>query len=70
MPDIYAKITEIDPAIAEQIANAMEIRAANPQQRNMLDSYLSQIAFPNEAQVLEIGCGSGPAVRRLGSVDV
>ena len=65
MPDLYATIAEIDPAIVEQIAHAMELRAANAQQRNMLDSYLSQIEFPNEAQVLEIGCGTGPVVRRL-----
>ncbi len=67
MPDMYSTIAEIDPAIVEQIANAMEVRAANPQQRNMLDSYLSQINFPDAAQVLEVGCGTGPVVRRLAS---
>ena len=68
MPDVYATITEIEPTVVESIANAMEIRAAHVQQQNMLDSYLSQIDFPQGASVLEVGCGTGPVVRRLANL--
>jgi hypothetical protein len=46
MPDVYATITEADPATLERLVGAMEIRAAQPRQRAMLESYLSEISFP------------------------
>ena len=65
MPDFYATITETDPAIARRLIDAMETRAAQPQQRAMLRAYLSEVKFPPEARVLEIGCGSGAISRVL-----
>ena len=67
MPDVYASITEIDSEIVDRIAHALEVRAADRQQQWMLESYLSQIAFPPDARVLEIGCGTGAISRRLAS---
>jgi len=60
MPDVYATIQQQSREIVETIARAMEVRAASPQQRAMLEQYLSNIAFPDNARVLEIGCGTGP----------
>jgi SAM-dependent methyltransferase len=65
MPDVYATITEADPATLERLVGAMEIRAAQPRQRAMLESYLSEVSFPQAARVLEIGCGSGAIARVL-----
>src|SRR5579864_2742806 len=65
MPDFYANITETDPAMVRRLIEAMEIRAAQPQQRAMLQAYLSEVEFPQAAQVLEIGCGSGAISRVL-----
>jgi SAM-dependent methyltransferase len=67
MADVYATITEVDPAIQERLAGILELRAADPQQRAMLDSYLSEINFPPAARALEIGCGTGPVTRVLAS---
>jgi SAM-dependent methyltransferase len=67
MPDVYATITDVDPAIQERLAGILEMRAADPQQRAMLDSYLSEIDFPRGARVLEIGCGTGSVTRVLAS---
>ena len=39
MPDVYATITEADPAIVEQLADIPELRAANPEQRELRDAY-------------------------------
>ncbi len=59
MPDVYATIQQQSREIVETIARAMELRAASPQQRAMLEKYLSNITFPGKARVLEIGCGTG-----------
>jgi len=65
MPDVYATIAEVEPALQECLAGILELRAADPQQRAMLDAYLSEIAFPARARVLEIGCGTGSVTRVL-----
>jgi ubiquinone/menaquinone biosynthesis C-methylase UbiE len=65
MTDVYNTITTADPAMVERIANALELRAADPKQKEMLDSYLAEINFPPNALVLEVGCGTGPISRRL-----
>lgn len=65
MPDVYATIAEIDVATQEHVAGILELRAADPQQRAMLNSYLSEIEFSERARVLEIGCGTGPVIRVL-----
>lgn len=67
MPDIYATITEADPQVVERIGEILELRAADEQQRTMRDSYLAEIAFPDHARVLEVGCGQGPVARALAS---
>ena len=65
MPDVYNTIVEADKAMVERIAQALEIRANDPQQKEMLASYLSEIDFSARAHVAEIGCGTGPVSRQL-----
>jgi SAM-dependent methyltransferase len=65
MPDIYVRVTEAAPEILEALANALEMRAADPQQRAMLQTYLRDAALPHGAQVLEVGCGTGAVTRVL-----
>jgi cyclopropane fatty-acyl-phospholipid synthase-like methyltransferase len=65
MPDIYATITEADPEVLQRLADVIELRFADPQHQRMLRAYLSEIAFPPGARVLEIGCGTGAVVRTL-----
>jgi cyclopropane fatty-acyl-phospholipid synthase-like methyltransferase len=65
MPDVYATITDVDVAVQERLADILELRAADPQQRSMLDSYLSEAELRSGARVLEIGCGTGPVTRVL-----
>jgi hypothetical protein len=31
MPDVYADVDNVDPAVAEQLGDAMELRARDPQ---------------------------------------
>jgi ubiquinone/menaquinone biosynthesis C-methylase UbiE len=65
MPDVYAVITEVEPAVVEQVATAMEVSAADPQQRAMVETYLADLAMPADARVLEVGCGTGAICRLL-----
>jgi ubiquinone/menaquinone biosynthesis C-methylase UbiE len=65
MPDVYAAIAEVDIATQERLATILELRAADPQQRAMLDSYLSEVEFAPSARVLDVGCGTGAVTRVL-----
>ena len=65
MPDVYAIIGEVEPEIQERLADVIEMLAYDPRQRAMLHAYLSEIDFPPEAKVLEIGCGTGAVTRTL-----
>ncbi|MCH7736785.1 MAG: methyltransferase domain-containing protein [Chloroflexi bacterium] len=65
MPDVYNTITSTQPAMVERIAQTLEVRAADIQQKAMLESYLAEVNFPVDARVIEIGCGTGPVARRL-----
>jgi ubiquinone/menaquinone biosynthesis C-methylase UbiE len=66
MPDVYANITSADRAIQERLVTAMELRAAEPRQREILETYLAWIDWPENARILEVGCGTGAATRVLG----
>ena len=65
MPDLYATIGDVDTAVQERLADVLEMRAADPRQREMLESYLSEIEFPKDSRVVEIGCGTGGVTRTL-----
>jgi ubiquinone/menaquinone biosynthesis C-methylase UbiE len=67
VPDVYATIAEADPAVVEGLVDILELRASDPQQQEMREAYFSDIEFPPEARVLEVGCGPGPVARALAS---
>jgi ubiquinone/menaquinone biosynthesis C-methylase UbiE len=63
MPDVFANITQASQAVLEVIANTLELRATLPQYQAILRAYLSDITFPPNARVLEVGCGTGAVAR-------
>jgi ubiquinone/menaquinone biosynthesis C-methylase UbiE len=65
MPDVYSIITELPRDVVERLAHAMETRAASPQMRKINEAFMSSVVFPQDARVLEIGCGSGPVAAML-----
>lgn len=65
MPDAYSNITTAEPAVVRVLINAMELRAADPQQRAIRERFLSDVAFAEASRVLEAGCGSGAICREL-----
>ena len=67
VPDVYATITEAEPAVVAGLVDILELRASDPQQREMREAYLADIEFPSDARVVEVGCGPGPVARALAS---
>ncbi len=65
MTDIWAGLSSADHATLERLAETLELRAAEAQQRAMLEDYLAHIPFRNRARVLEVGCGTGAIARVL-----
>lgn len=65
MPDVYARITDADESTLDIVAAAMELRATDPRQQEILATYLARIVWPSNARVLEIGCGTGAITRAL-----
>ncbi len=68
MPDVFANITKIPDEMVAMVADVLETRAAIPSQREMIKSYLGEIEFPENAKVLEVGCGTGPVCRVLATL--
>jgi ubiquinone/menaquinone biosynthesis C-methylase UbiE len=65
MPDVYASIAEAEQATQERLADVLELRAADPQQRLMLESYTEELEPAPGSRVLELGCGTGAVSRFL-----
>jgi ubiquinone/menaquinone biosynthesis C-methylase UbiE len=68
MPDVYATIAEADVAVQERLAEVLELRAADPRQREMLEEYTGQLELPDGSELLEVGCGTGPVSRHLATL--
>jgi len=65
MPDPYASIAQADESLQTRLAEVLELRAADLQQRAMLDAYLSELQLQNAAIALDVGCGTGAVTRVL-----
>jgi ubiquinone/menaquinone biosynthesis C-methylase UbiE len=65
MTDVYATIEKADEAVQGRLAEVLELRAADLQQRAMLEDYLADLPLRRGARVLEVGCGTGPVTRVL-----
>ena len=66
MPDVWARFPELDAATQERLAGVLETRGADPQQREMRETFfLADVPFPTDAHVLEVGCGTGVTTRTL-----
>jgi ubiquinone/menaquinone biosynthesis C-methylase UbiE len=67
VPDVWSAVAELDPQTQERLADVLETRGADAQQREMRSAFLAAIEFPDGAPVLEVGCGTGVLTRQLAS---
>lgn len=65
MPDVWASVVDLDSALQERLAGVLEMRGADQQQQSMRRSFLADIPFPDDARVLDVGCGTGVLTRVL-----
>ncbi len=63
--DLYTRIKEQPADVLDAIAKSMETRAGEPAMRDICASYLGAIRLPDEARILEVGCGNGAATRLI-----
>jgi ubiquinone/menaquinone biosynthesis C-methylase UbiE len=68
IPDVYATISEQPSEVQERVVEAMSLRANEPEMQAMMEQYLSALDVPPNAGVLEIGCGAGPATRKIAAL--
>jgi ubiquinone/menaquinone biosynthesis C-methylase UbiE len=65
MPDVWTTVRDLDEATQERLADVLEKRGADAQQRAMRRAFLQEVPFPQDARVLDVGCGSGVSTRML-----
>ena len=65
MPDVWATVADLDPAVQDRLAGVLETRGADAQQQAMRRAFLDAVAFGSDARVLEVGCGTGVLTRML-----
>ena len=65
MTGLLARIKEQPREVLNAIANSMNVRASEPAMQAICARYMTEIALPAGARVLEVGCGNGAATRLI-----
>jgi ubiquinone/menaquinone biosynthesis C-methylase UbiE len=65
--DVWANVAALDPGTQQRLAEVLETRGADGQQKAMRETFLGDVEFPADARVLEVGCGTGVLTRKLAS---
>jgi len=63
MPDLYLTIAEQPEEVLAAVAEAMDVRAADPAMRAITERYLAPL--PAVVRALEVGCGAGGATAAI-----
>jgi arsenite methyltransferase len=63
--DLYTRISEQPREVLDTIAKSLNVRASEPAMQTICSRYMTQIALPKGARVLEIGCGNGATTKLI-----
>ncbi len=63
--DPHRFINELDDAALQKLVNRLESRARDDVFARLLDKYVTHLAIPPKARVLEVGCGTGAVLRAI-----
>lgn len=67
--DIFQTIGSLDTAGIKRIVERLEYRGKDGNFVAMREQYLSQMNLPSEANILDLGCGTGVVTRALATQD-
>ncbi|MBP1931245.1 methyltransferase domain-containing protein [Ammoniphilus resinae] len=65
MSDPYTNISELNEDVQLKLSNSLEIRAADPHMKQIINTYLSEVKWVDGMRVLDVGCGTGAITREL-----
>lgn len=65
MADPFQDVDSGGADFIKTVGDALETRAAEPITRQIVDSYLSQIRYPDDGLHIEVGAGSGAIARQI-----
>lgn len=65
MADPFQDVDAHGDEFVKTVGDALETRAAEPAMQQIVDSYLSELTYPDGGLHLEIGAGSGAIARKL-----
>ncbi|HEX5811397.1 MAG TPA: methyltransferase domain-containing protein, partial [Pseudonocardia sp.] len=65
MPDVFAALDHADDTTVGRLAGMLEARGHEVCQRRMRRHYLRLVDLPEQAHVVELGCGTGVLTREL-----
>jgi len=65
MPDVWSAVAALDDTTQRRLADVLETRGADPQQRAMRQAFLADLVLNPATRVLEVGCGTGVLTRVL-----
>lgn len=63
--DPYVTAQAMETGMADRMANALEQRGADAQQRRFRDDYLARLPLGAHDRILDLGCGTGTLARHL-----
>jgi SAM-dependent methyltransferase len=67
--DIFRFINELDDATTQDLTDRLERRAKEPAFAMLRDTYLDKLRLAPDAQILELGCGTGVVGRAIAQRD-
>lgn len=65
MSDPFQDVDSGGADFVKAIGDALELRAAEPVMQNIVDSYLAELACPDDGLHVEIGTGTGAIARKM-----
>lgn len=69
MSDLFQSLADAPAEFVAMVADVLERRAADPEHQAIVEAYVGALSLPDQAAVLEIGCGTGAICRHFAGLD-
>jgi ubiquinone/menaquinone biosynthesis C-methylase UbiE len=61
--DVWSSVADLDAAVQDRLAGVLETRGSDAQQQGLRALFLADVELPDDAHVLDVGCGTGVLTR-------